>query len=106
MEVTFYEVEVKYPATSQVLAEYLVNHCSVERSHLIVRAEGEPIETQADADQASDGVAYETKLTTEELGGESAQEEVGDARIMSLLKELEATRNEREIDPMDAAPKG
>ena len=40
------------------------------------------------------------------MGGESAQESVGGARIMDLLKELEIARKEREIDPMESAPKG
>jgi hypothetical protein len=38
---------------------------------------------------------YETLLTKEELGGESAQNSVGNNRIMELLKELEAARKER-----------
>ena len=38
--------------------------------------------------------------------GESAQEAVGTNRVMDLLKELETARKEREIDPMDGAPKG
>lgn len=45
-------------------------------------------------------------LNTEDMGGESAQESVGDNRVMDLLKELEVARKEREIDPMEGAPKG
>ena len=45
-------------------------------------------------------------LATEDMGGESAQESVGDSRVMNLLKELEVARKEREIDPMAGAPKG
>ena len=50
---------------------------------LIVRGEGDPIEMQQ---AEKDGKPYESVLNTEELGGESAQEEVGDARIMSSIK--------------------
>ena len=47
---------------------------------------------------------YETKLTQEDMGGESAQENVGGNRVMDLLKELEVARKEREHDPSAAAP--
>ena len=103
MEVTHYEVELKYPVTAHVLEHYLVDNCSVSHSHFIVRGEGDPVEMQQ---AEKDNKPYEAVLNTEELGGESAQEEVGDARIMSLLKELEVARKERAIDPMEAAPKG
>ena len=103
MEVTHYEVELKYPVTAHVLEHYLVDNCSVSHSHFIVRGEGDPVEMQQ---AEKDNKPYEAVLNTEELGGESAQEEVGDARIMSLLKELEVARKERAIDPMEGAPKG
>ena len=87
------------------MTEYLSYiRSGVDRGHLIVRGEGDPIEMQ----QAEEKIVSHTKsvLNTEELGGESAQEEVGDARIMSLLKELEVARKERTVDPAEAAPKG
>jgi len=105
MEVTHYEVELKYPATSQVLAQYLVDNCSVTHDRLIVRAEGEPLEL-AQEEASKDDKPYEALLATEDMGGESAQHSVGDSRIMNLLKELEVARKEREIDPMAGAPKG
>ena len=40
------------------------------------------------------------------MGGESAQANVGTDRVMSLLAELEKARNERDVDPVDGAPKG
>lgn len=103
MEVTHFEAEVKYPTTAHVLEQYLVANCSVPHSHLIVRGEFDPIEEQQA--QKDDG-PYEAKLTTEDMGGESAQGEVGGARVMDLLKELETARKEREIDPMEGAPAG
>lgn len=105
MEVTHYEVELKYPATSQIVTEYLVNNCGINHGHLIVRAEGEPLELQQD-EAANEDAPYEALLTTEDMGGESARESVGDDRVMNLLKELEVARKEREIDPMESAPKG
>ena len=105
MEVTHYDVELKYPATSQVLAQYLVDNCSITHDQLIVRAEGEPLELLQD-ESAKEEKPYEALLATEDMGGESAQAAVGSDRIMSLLKELEVARKEREIDPMAGAPKG
>lgn len=77
MEVTHFEAEVKYPTTAHVLEQYLVANCSVPHSHLIVRGEFDPIEEQQT--QKEEG-PYEAKLTTEDMGGESAQGEVGGAR--------------------------
>jgi len=104
MEVTHYEVELKYPATSQVLTEYLVNSCSVDRGHLIIRGEGDPIEMQQD--EAEDSKPYESLLNTEDMAGESAQELVGDGHVMNLLKELEVARKERTIDPIESVTSG
>ena len=103
MEVTHFEAEVKYPTTAHVLEQYLVANCSVPHSHLIVRGEFDPIEEQQ---TQKDNEPYEAKLTTEDMGGESAQGEVGGARVMDLLKELETARKEREIAPMEGAPTG
>jgi hypothetical protein len=46
---------------------------------------------------------YEIKLTKEDMGGESAQENVGNNRVMDLLKELETARKEHEYDPTATA---
>ena len=86
-----------------MLTEYLAANCSVPRSHLLVRGEFDPIEEIQNQPEESE---YQTKLTTEDMGGESAQDSVGNNRVMDLLKELETARKEREIDPMQAAPKG
>ena len=49
---------------------------------------------------------YVTKLETEDMGGESAQEDVGGSRVMSLLKELETARSEKENDPLQDVKPG
>lgn len=91
-EVTYFEVDLNYPTTSQVLEEYVGQCCGVNRSHVIVRGVNEPVETQQ---KKEDSAKYETLLTKEELGGESAQDKVGENRVMDLLKELEKARKER-----------
>ena len=103
IEVTTYEVEVKYPTTSYILEQYIVQNCKVPHSHVTVRGEFDPIEEQQAKEEPTE---YQTILTTEDMGGESAQDSVGPNRVMELLKELEAARKEREIDPMEGAPAG
>jgi hypothetical protein len=103
MEVTHYEVELKYPATSYILERYLVDNCSIDHSLIIVRGENDPIDAQQ---EEKEDKPYESLLATEDMGGESAQADVGNDRVMNLLKELEVARKEREIDPMAGAPKG
>ena len=103
MEVTTFEAELKYPVTSHILEKYIVDNCVVQHSHVVVRGEHDPIE---ELNQPKDNKPYEAMLNTEDMGGESAQESVGNNRVMDLLKELETARKEREIDPMEGAPKG
>jgi hypothetical protein len=103
MEVTYYEVEVQYPTTTQVLQEYVGKCCSVDQSHIIVRSPNEP---QEEYQEPKDDAPYEPMLTKEELEGESAQDSAGGNRVMELLKELEKARQERDHDPAAAAPKG
>jgi NACalpha-BTF3-like transcription factor len=103
IEVTTYEVEVKYPTTSHILEQYIVQNCMVPHSHVTVRGEFDPIEEQQSQEEPTE---YQTLLTTEDMGGVSDQPNVGTNRVMDLLKELETARKEREIDPMEGAPKG
>jgi hypothetical protein len=102
-EVHYYEVELTYPTTVQVLQEYLGSVCSVPQSHIIVRNPNEPQELYQQEDSKEE---YVSKLTVEELGGETAQEDAGGARVMNLLKELETARKERDNDYVGEAPAG
>ena len=81
----------------------MVDCCEISHAHIIVRGENDPVERQQS--EKSDE-PYESILNTEDMGGESAQQDVAGARVMDLLKELETARKEREIDPMEGAPKG
>ena len=102
-DVMYYEVELSYPTTVQVLQEYLGSVCSVPQSHIIVRNPNEPQEQYQQEDAKDE---YTAKLTQEDLGGESAQEDAGGARVMNLLKELETARKERDNDYVGEAPAG
>ena len=105
MEVTYYEVEVNYPTTTQVLQEYIGKCCKLDQSYIIVRNPNEPQEQYQQAAQEK-SETYEPMLTKEDMGGESAQKDVGGDRVMDLLKELEKARKENENDPTEGAPKG
>ena len=102
-EVHTFEAEVNYPTTPQVLHNYLVGTCDIRAGHMIVRAEGEPLEQ---IQEPEDEKPYESILNTEDMGGESAQEAVGENRVMGLLKELEVARKEREHSGAEGAPVG
>lgn len=103
MEVTYWDVEVGYPTTPQVMQEYIGSCCSVDQSYIIVRGANDPRE---EYQEVKDDAPYEAMLTTEEMGGETAQADVAGDRVMSLLKELETARKENENDPMAGAPVG
>jgi hypothetical protein len=90
--VTFFEVSLHYPSTEAILEEYLGSFCDVERSHLIVRNPNAPAEEIKDIKEPE---TYESILTKEKLEDTSAQNSVGQSRIMDLLKELETARKER-----------
>lgn len=103
LNITYYEVDLSYPTTSQVLQEYVGQCCGVHQSHIIVRNPNEPQELYQQEQAPSEYVA---KLTVEDMGGESAQEDVGPNRVMNLLKELETARKERSNNYIGDAPVG
>lgn len=105
-EVTYYEVGLNYPTTPQVLGEYITQCCDISRSHLIVRNVNEPQELYQTIGASKDDGPYQVRLETEDMGGESAQDDVGSNRVMSLLKELETARSERESDPLQDVKPG
>jgi hypothetical protein len=94
MEVTYYDAEVGYPTTPQVLQDYI-----------IVRNANDPRE---EYQAPKSGEPYETRLDTLEMeqADPKAQDSVAGNRVMDLLKELEVARKERNTDPMEAAPQG
>ena len=103
MEVTYFEVAVEYPTTSQVLQEYVGKCCGVDQAYIIVRNANDPRE---EYQETKDDAPYEAMLTKEDMGGETAQEDVAGNRVMSLLKELETARKENEHSGAEGAPVG
>ena len=103
MEVTYFEAEVEYPTTPQVLQEYVGKCCGVDQSYIIVRNMNDPRE---EYQEMKDNEPYESILDNEDMGGNSAQESVAGSRVMDLLKELETARKERDHDAAEGAPTG
>ena len=85
------------------MQEYVGQCCGVKQSHVIVRNPNEPQELYQ---QETKDDEYISKLTVEDMGGESAQPSVGASRVMDLLKELETARKERNNDYIGEAPVG
>jgi len=104
LEVHNFEAEIKYPTVPQHLEQYLVDNCTIDHGHIIVRGEFDPVEAQQQ--ETTSNEEYQAMLTQEDMGGESAQADVGSNRVMDLLKELETARKERDIDPIESAPSG
>ena len=103
MEVTYFELGVEYPTTSQVLQEYVGKCCGIDQAYIIVRNMSDPRE---EYQEIKDDAPYEAMLTKEDMGGETAQEDVAGNRVMSLLKELETARKENEHSGAEGAPVG
>ena len=103
MEVTYFDLAVEYPTTSQVLQEYVGKCCGIDQAHIIVRNANDPREEYQDT---KDDAPYEAMLTKEDMGGETAQDSVAGNRVMSLLKELETARKENEHSGAEGAPVG
>ena len=103
IDVTYFETEVTYPTTTQIMQEYLGKCCDIPQSNIIVR---DPLAAQEEYQEEKEQEPYEAMLNKEDMGGESAQESVGGNRVMELLKELEKARQEREIDPSEGVPTG
>ena len=105
MEVTYFELAVEYPTTSQVLQEYIAKCCSCDQAYVIVRNANDPREEYQE-DHMDDKEPYVSKLETEDLGGDSAQDSVAGSRVMSLLKELETAQKEDKHSGAEGAPQG
>jgi|TARA_B100001996_G_scaffold17245_1_gene14204 hypothetical protein len=97
METTYFEAELSYPTTAQVLGEYISQVNGIDPAYICLRDAEAPQEEYQDKEYVK---VYEPKLGTEmESADPDAQKKVGDNRVMDLLKELEGVRKERDNDP-------
>ncbi len=95
--VTIYDVTTNYPASSNVMKEYLSDILRVPATHIVVRKPGEPTEEYqqeiADAGKSD----FANKLASVEEKFEKhpvkAEDHFGDKHNMSLMRELLKTRD-------------
>ena len=97
VETTYFEAELSYPTTAQVLGEYFSQVSGIDPAYICLRDAEAPQEEYQDKEYDK---VYTPKLGSEmESADPDAQKKVGDNRVMDLLKELESVQKERENDP-------
>jgi len=89
---TYFETELQYPTTTQVLQQYIKTYCNLPESHIIVRNPNEPQEAYQ---EPKSDEPYEAKLNSAYEDSKDEQKSAGSMRVMELLKELEKARKER-----------
>jgi len=108
-QVTIFDVTTNYPASSNVMKEYLSDILRVPGTHIVVRKPGEPTEEYQDAMQIGKKSNYANKLADVE---QKFQDNAPNGRInaedfhstkanMGLLKELLKSREENKDAPKE-----
>ena len=98
--VTIYDVTTNYPASSNVMKEYLSDILRVPATHIVVRKPGEPTEEYQDAMQVAKKSEFANKVADVEQKFQDnapnqkvkADDLSGDKYNMSLMRELLKTR--------------
>jgi hypothetical protein len=94
-EVSVFDVALNYPTTSQVVKEALAQAIRVSESKILVRTLGEESEAVLNATSMMVPDGKDALLGTDYEKSDN-QELVGDKRVMSFLKDLNATKHELE----------
>ena len=94
-EISVFDVVLNYPTTSQVVKEALAQAIRVSESKILVRTLGEEAEASMNAQfmAAPDGKGA---LLGTDYEASNNQDLVGEKRVMSFLKDLNATKHELE----------
>ena len=90
-EVTIFDVTTNYPASSNVMKEYLSDYLGVNASKIVVRKPGEPTEEYQDQMQVAKNSEYKNKLLSldyQDAPKVNAEDFHSTKANMSLLKEL------------------
>ena len=86
-EVHIYEVLLDYPSTQQELTEYLAAEMSVNKSHLVVRRPGEPLEQYQEPVEKRKGALLDDP-DYKEAGSPKFEDYYGDKYNTGFVKEL------------------
>jgi hypothetical protein len=96
-EISVFDVVLNYPTTSQVVKEALAQAIRVNESKILVRTLGEEAEATMNGQFMAKPDGKGSLLNTPELEQvPGAQELVGEKRVMSFLKDLNATKHDLE----------
>jgi len=103
-QVTIFDVTTNYPASSNVMKEYLSDILRVPATHMVVRKPGEPTEQYQDDMQVAKKSEYQNKLLDLEM--KDAPKVKGEdfhstKANMGLLKELLKDRQENKEAPKE-----
>jgi hypothetical protein len=101
--VTIYDVTTNYPASSNVMKEYLSDILRVPATHIVVRKPGEPTEEYQDAMQVAKKSEFANKVADVEQKFQDnapnqkvkADDLSGDKYNMSLMRELLKDKEDR-----------
>ena len=101
--VTIYDVTTNYPASSNVMKEYLSDILRVPATHIVVRKPGEPTEEYQDAMQVAKKSDFANKVADVEQKFQDnapnqkvkADDLSGDKYNMSLMRELLKDKEDR-----------
>lgn len=86
--VTIFDIACRYPATTQTLTEYLVDQLKIARGGIRVRNTREQ-ENIDDNVEAMNRIGTSTEaILNKPYETESAQDQVGDKKVLNFLKEL------------------
>ena len=103
-QVTIFDVTTNYPASSNVMKEYLSDILRVPATHIVVRKPGEPTEQYQDEMQIAQKSEYQNKLLDIEMKDApkvNAEDFHSTKANMSLLKELLKDRKENKDQPKE-----
>ena len=103
-QVTIFDVTTNYPASSNVMKEYLSDILRVPATHIVVRKPGEPTEEYQDNMQVAQKSEYANKLLDIEMKDApkvKAEDHYGDKYNMGLLKELLKDREANKDQPKE-----
>jgi hypothetical protein len=95
IEVCVFEVDLKYPTTSNVLHSYMSEQTGLPADRIKVRTSLEETESEINADMQNEDTTDKKSLIAQaEFPASNNQKTVGDKHVASLLKELSKNRNE------------
>jgi hypothetical protein len=89
MEVTYFDAELAYPTTPEILEQYVSLITKVPMSHVIVRTDVQHKDYPTDKKEEPYVAKLETPL---EQADKKAQDQVGQKRVTEILKQMEKDR--------------